>query len=81
MKVTVITFTRDEVLKRDYRDGVQILIDDKQVFCVFDGENDDNNLINNFNDCYSIGKLLKKAYIAGKSGKSFKLEEIKTDKF
>ncbi len=41
-----------------------------------DGEPEDNNLGRNFNSCYSIKDLVKKAYEAGKSGESLEIEEI-----
>ena len=81
MKVTVTTYTEEALGKREYSDGVQILIDDKKVFSVFDGSPEDNTLSRNFNDCYSIGGLLKKAYMAGKMGYDFEIENIETDEF
>ncbi len=65
---------------QDYPDGcgssMKIKIDDKQVFAVHDGEPEDNTLGRNFNDCYSIPKLLQQAYEAGKNGEQLTLESF-----
>lgn len=54
-----------------YSSSIEILIDGKRVFCVSDGEPEDNNLSRNFSDCYMILELLRRAYEAGKRGEPF----------
>lgn len=65
---------------QDHEDGcgssMRIKIDDKKVFSVSDGESEDNTLSRNFNDCYSIPKLLQQAFEAGKNGEQFSIESV-----
>ena len=81
MKIVINTLTEEAIERRDYRDAIEILIDDKRVFSACDGEPEDNNLSRNFNDCYSIDNLLKQAYDAGKNGEDFEIEGIQLDEF
>ncbi len=57
----------------DYRSAMSISIDDKKVFDVMDGEPEDSNLSRDFNDCYSIGDMMRAAYEAGKAGETFEV--------
>lgn len=70
MKVQIIK----ETFLDEWRNGLWILIDGKTVFSAHDGEPEDNTLGRNFNDCWSIPKLLKLAYEAGKAGEEFIVE-------
>lgn len=68
MKIEVLSLTDEAIGERDYCDIMQILINGKSVFAVWDGEPEDNNLARNFNGCYQVGELLKQAFEAGKNG-------------
>jgi len=69
MKIKIIT----QIDKEDYYNAMQIIIDDEEVFHVYDGEPEDSNLSRNFNDVYKIPDLLQKAYNAGVKGIPFKI--------
>lgn len=71
MNIKVIT-NHDE----DYRSGLEIKVNDKEIFSVSDGEPEDSNLNRDFNDCYKIPELMKMAYEAGKAGEEFIVENI-----
>ncbi len=71
MKVQAVTRRNVE----DWRDSLRIEIDGTMVFCVWDGEPEDTNLSRNFNDCYKVVGLMRRAYEAGKRGESFSAEE------
>ncbi len=79
MKVTMKSLTDVAVERRDYRDALTISIDGKKEFMVFDGELEDATLGRDFNDCWSIGNLMEKAYKAGVAGESFEIELIQVD--
>ena len=59
----------------DFRERLTILVDDKKVFGVYDGEPEDNTLARNFNDCYNVVDLMKKAYEAGACGEELIITE------
>lgn len=61
--------------ENDYQDFYRIFVDGKRVASFHDGEPEDNTLSRNFNDCFSIGSLMKRAWQAGKDGEEFTLEE------
>ena len=79
MKIKVLSLTEEAFDKRDYRDVMEILIDDKSVFCVYDGEPEDANLRRDFNDCIVVPDLMKMAYEAGVAGETFEIEYLKVD--
>ena len=81
MKISIETPTEEGVIDRDYRYFLNIFIDEKSVFSVFDGEPEDNNLSRNFSDCWGISKLLKRVFEAGKNNEQLEIEEIKIDEF
>ena len=81
MKVKVTGLTDEGCERRDYRDVLEISIDGKRAFQVFDGEPEDATLSRDFNDCYSIPEMMQKAYEAGKNGETFKIENVKLDEF
>jgi len=66
MKVEEFSLTEKELDNRDGRDAMVIKINGTKVFSVHDGEPEDNTLSRNFNDCWSIVKLIRQAYEAGK---------------
>jgi hypothetical protein len=75
MKITLKTRNEEQLEERDYRDCIKILIDGEEVFCVYDGEREDNSLSRNFANCYSIPCLLEKAYQAGIAGEELIVEK------
>ena len=75
MKVTRIT----RINRDDYRTQLEILIDGETAFDVADGEPEDSNLSRDFNSCYKIPELMRKAYEAGKNGETFEIEETEED--
>jgi len=79
MKIKVLSLTEEAFEKRDYNNIMEILVDDKRVFCVYDGEPEDANLSRDFNDCYVIPDLMKMAHKAGISGETFEIEYLKVD--
>ncbi len=80
MKITVKTLSDELSEKRDYRQVLEIHVNDEEVFSVSDGEPEDSNLSRDFSDCYSITDLMEQAYLAGKNGESFEVnEEIITE--
>lgn len=74
MIVTFISLTEDAITERDYCDIYAIEIDGKRVFCVADGEPEDNALSRNFNDVYKLEDILSTVYEAGVEGKSLEIE-------
>jgi len=74
MKIMHKSRAEADLDRYDYRDAYEIEIDGKTVFSVHDGEPEDNSLGRNFNDCYRITSLLKRAYEAGKNGEEFTIE-------
>lgn len=81
MKITVKYLTDEARERRDYRDILLIQINEKQRFCVSDGEPEDANLSRDFNDCWSIPQLMKEAFEAGKNGENFEIENLEVDEF
>lgn len=74
MKVVIKSVAEGDLEKNDYLDEIQIEIDGERVFQVSDGEPEDNNLCRNFNACYGIGDLMKRAYEAGANGELLDLD-------
>jgi len=72
------SFSDSNLSNRDYMDKVVVRIDGVNVFSVHDGEPEDNNLRRNFNDCYSVLRLMERMYEAGKAGEvvEFREDEI-----
>jgi len=81
MKVTVKSLSEKLYEKRDCRDMLEILIDGKSSFTVFDGEPEDATLARDFNDCWSIPGLMRVAFDAGKNGEDFEVENVNVDEF
>ena len=81
MRITVESLSKRGYEKRDYKDMMWITMDDELVFSVKDGEPEDNNLSRNFADCWSVPKLLKFAYDAGKNEQKFELCTFEKDEF
>ena len=70
MKIEEITLT-EEAQSKILGNSILIKIDGMEVFNVYDGEHEDNNLSRNFNDCLGIIGMMKKAFNAGKNGETF----------
>lgn len=75
MKVELI-FSYDE---DECSEALAIKIDGEKAVSFYDGEPEDRTLGRCFNDCYSIGELMKKAYEAGKNGEKFEYESKKLE--
>ena len=63
----------------DYKDMLQIYINDKRQFNFHEGEPEDATLGRDFNDVYNIVFAMRKAHEAGVAGESFEFEEILLD--
>lgn len=81
MKVTTVTLTAEGQASRDYRGMYAIEVDGKTIIEIWEGEPEDNNLYRNFNDIFSIPKLLQTAYDAGKRGEALSFESIEVDEY
>jgi len=79
MKIEMLSLTEEAVEKRDYCNILVIKIDGKKEFSVYDGEPEDANLYRNFNDCWKITDLMKKAYQAGVNGEPFEVTDKLVD--
>ena len=79
MKVEIYSLTKDEFERRDYCNALQIKINGKDEFEVYDGEPEDNNLSRNFSDCFSIEKLMELAYQAGINGEDYTVDYLEVD--
>lgn len=75
MIVNTQSRNEEELEKCDWHDKFEIFINGKEVFSVYDGEPENNNIARNFNDVYKIIDIIKMAYEAGKNG-----EELTIDK-
>ena len=71
MKVTITSSTYDFGCCRSLK-----FVSDKNRLSFHDGEPEDNNLGRNFNSCYSIDRLIREAYEAGKNGEELIIEEV-----
>ena len=61
-------------------EAYELIINGKSELYVRDyGEPEDNSLCRDLNFVYSIIKLMKKSYEAGKNGETFDVEAIKSD--
>ena len=80
MEVEVISLTEKAVEERDYRNEIEIKINGVRVFRVNDGEPEDSNLSRDFNDCWNIPNLMKKAYQAGVIGNEMTIKWTEVDK-
>ena len=81
MEVKILTLTDEASEERDYGQMLVVEVDGKPEIEVYDGEPEDNNLSRNFNGCYGIGNLLKKAYHAGFNKEPFSIEEEKVSEY
>ncbi len=81
MKLKVITLTEEEMINRDYCSMYALEIDDQKVFCVHDGEPEDNTLSRNFSDVYSLANLLQKAYNAGKNNEPLEIVSAEVSEY
>ena len=79
MEITTITLSDIGLEARDWQGTYAIKFDDKTIFEVWDGEPEDNNISRNFNDIYSIPKLLQQVYEIGKRGEELSFNTIQVD--
>lgn len=75
MKVEVLSLPDIELNDYDHRDVVEVRVDGKLVWQVYDDEPEDSNLNRSFKDCRRVDVLMKIAYDAGVRGE--KCEIIK----
>lgn len=76
MDIKVIGLSDETLAENDFASYLQIEVDGKVSFAVYDGEPEDNNLSRNFNDCYNIKDLMQAAYEAGTRGEPFNIEFV-----
>ena len=81
MEAKVISLTDEVIERRDYRNAMEIHINGKMVFSVYDGEPEDANLRRDFNDCWKIPSLLEMAHRAGIAGEKLSIVHEKVDEF
>ncbi len=53
----------------DGRSATRLTIDSEEMYCLVDGEPEDNSLARNFS--FDVEQLLSKAYYAGEAGSGF----------
>lgn len=75
MKVEVLSLPDFELHDYQDRDVLEVRIDGKRVFSIYDSYPQDANLKGSFADCKKIDVLMQMAYDAGKRGE--KIEFIK----
>lgn len=81
MILTFISLTEDAIAERDYCDLYAIEVDGKKVFCVADGEPEDNTLSRNFNNVYKLEDILSTLYEAGVAGKRLEIEHKEVNEY
>ncbi len=64
---------------KDYRHTLTIDIDGRRAFRVHDGESEDATLNRDFNDCYQVANLMRRAHEAGIKGEPFEVEKVEVD--
>ena len=79
MKIEVISLDDDTVERREYRNAINIRVDDKSVFSVYDGEPEDANLNRDFSDVWGIPDLMRMAHTAGVKGEELRIEYKEVD--
>ena len=79
MKIEFVNRSQKAIENSDYRNAVEIYIDDKIAFSVGDGEPEDSNLSRDFSDVFSIPNLMRRAWEAGKRGEKFEYTEREDD--
>lgn len=79
MIVKVITRTEKEMERCDYRDAMEIKVDNRCVFKVRDDEPEDSNLGRSFSDVYKIPDLMRMAYEAGKNGEELLIDSVESE--
>jgi len=79
MKVIVKSLKQEVLEERGYKNRLIIEADGEDVFSVWDGSPEDNSLYRNFRSCFKIGRLMKKAFEAGRNGEEFELSEEELD--
>ena len=77
----MISLTEKAVEDNDYREYLEIKINDKSKFSVYDGEPEDATLSRDFNDCWNIIDMLKKAHSAGVNGEPIETIYSEIDEF
>ena len=81
MKITVKTLSDKALARRGFQNILELSIDDKPAFLVYDGRPEDSALSKNFHDCFSVADLMEEAWEAGKRGEPFEIETARVETF
>lgn len=79
MIITIKTRSDEEIERCSYRQALEIDIDGKTMFSVYDGEPEDSNLSRDFSDCWNIEQMLVAAHAAGAKGEDLIIDSIEDD--
>jgi hypothetical protein len=79
MKVTEFVRSEKNIQLSDYRNALELHVNNKIVFSVYDGEPEDNTLSRNFSDCYGIIDLIEMAHTAGKNNEDLIINRCVSD--
>lgn len=79
IRVLEVFRSPEEIEECDGRSAIQIRVDNRIVFKVYDGDSEDANLSRDFSDCHSVYKLMKSSYDLGKEGKEVSFSSVGTD--
>lgn len=79
MKLVWKNRSSKEIENCDWRSAVQVEIDGKRVFNVWDGEPEDSNLGRDFNDVYRLPEVFRMIHEAGLRGESLDIETVEDD--
>jgi hypothetical protein len=78
MNIKVLFTVDDSDVGRER--AIEILIDERRVFDVFEDDPEDMTFYRTLKDCLKVPELLERAYKAGKAGEEFVLEKIAVNK-
>ncbi|MBG9773027.1 hypothetical protein [Brevibacillus laterosporus] len=76
MKITIGTFSEEQLIERDFLDGYELRVDGHLMISMYDGEWEDNNLSRNFSDVHKIEDVIKLAFEAGKNGEELLFDYV-----
>jgi len=79
MKITVKSLSPKGQERWYGRNGLDIYIDGKCWFSIWEGEPEDMTLWRDLRDCYKIPELMRRAYDAGKMDDDFEIENVEVD--
>ncbi|MGG1440870.1 hypothetical protein ABE354_02195 [Brevibacillus laterosporus] len=76
MRITIGTFSEEQLIERDFCDGYELRADGQLFISMYDGEWEDNNLSRNFSDVHKIEDVIKMAFEAGKNGEELSFDYV-----